>query len=226
MRAPLDLTRVASFSLLAYILVFFGGVVTSIGPCNITMIPLVVAFVGGQKGITRVRSLALSSAFALGLAITLMAMGVFASVVGGLIGATSGTWYYVMAAVCILMGLQLSHVISLPLPDWGAGLSEKVKSRGVLGALLLGLVSGFVASGCATPALAAILTLVMSKGAIAYGASLLLVYGLGRGVPIVLIGTFTGWLKSVPRLMQVTSRMEYLSGGLMVLIGLYFLWMA
>jgi cytochrome c-type biogenesis protein len=222
----LDLTRVASFSLLAYILVFFGGVVTSIGPCNITMIPLVVAFVGGQKGITRVRSLALSSAFALGLAITLMAMGVFASVVGGLIGATSGTWYYVMAAVCILMGLQLSHVISLPLPDWGAGLSEKVKSRGVLGALLLGLVSGFVASGCATPALAAILTLVMSKGAIAYGASLLLVYGLGRGVPIVLIGTFTGWLKSVPRLMQVTSRMEYLSGGLMVLIGLYFLWMA
>jgi cytochrome c-type biogenesis protein len=222
----LDLTRVANLSLLAYILVFLGGVVTSIGPCNITMIPLVMAFVGGQKGITRVRSLALSSAFALGLAITLMAMGVFASVVGGLIGATGGTWYYVMAAVCILMGLQLSHVISLPLPDWGAGLSEKIKSRGVLGALMLGLVSGFVASGCATPALAAILTLVMSKGAIVYGASLLLVYGLGRGVPIVLIGTFTGWLKSVPRLMQFTSRMESLSGGLMVLIGLYFLWMA
>jgi cytochrome c-type biogenesis protein len=222
----LDFTSVSSFSLLAYILVFFGGVVTSIGPCNITMIPLVVGFVGGQAGITRGRSLALSSAFALGLAITLMAMGVFASVVGGLIGATSGTWYYVMAAVCILMGLQLSGVISLPLPDWGAGMRDKVKRRGLWGAMLLGLVSGVVASGCATPALAAILTLVMSKGAIAYGASLLLVYGLGRGVPIVLIGTFTGWLKSVPRLMQFTSRMEYLSGGLMVLIGLYFLWMA
>ena len=99
-------------------------------------------------------------------------------------------------------------------------------SRGVFGAVILGLVSGVVASGCATPALAAILTLVMSKGAIVYGASLLLVYGLGRGVPIVLIGTFTGWLKSVPRLMQFTSRMEVVSGGLMVLIGLYFLWMA
>jgi len=222
----LNLTRVADFSLLAYILVFFGGVVTSIGPCNIAMIPLVVAFVGGQRGTTRRRSLALSSAFALGLAITLMAMGVLASVVGGLIGATGGTWYYVMAAVCIVMGLQLSHVISLPLPNWGDGLGEKVRSRGVLGALLLGLISGVVASGCATPALAAILTLVMAKGAIAYGASLLLVYGLGRGVPIVLIGTFTGWLKGVPRLMQFTSRMEVLSGGLMVLIGLYFLWMA
>ena len=222
----MDLTRVSSFSVLAYILVFFGGVVTSIGPCNMTMIPLVVAFVGGQKGITRVRSLALSSAFALGLAITLMVMGVFASVVGGLIGATGGTWYYVMAAVCILMGLQLSGVISLPLPDWGAGMRDKVKRRGLWGALLLGLVSGFVASGCATPALAAILTLVMSKGAIAYGASLLLVYGLGRGVPVVLVGTFTGWLKGMPRLMQLTSQVERLSGALMIMIGLYFLWVA
>ena len=222
----MDLTRVSSFSVLAYILVFFGGVVTSIGPCNMTMIPLVVAFVGGQKGITRVRSLALSSAFALGLAITLMVMGVFASVVGGLIGATGGTWYYVMAAVCILMGLQLSGVISLPLPDWGAGMRDKVKRRGLWGALLLGLVSGFVASGCATPALAAILTLVMSKGAIAYGASLLLVYGLGRGVPVVLVGTFTGWLKGMPRLMQLTSQVERLSGAFMIMIGLYFLWVA
>lgn len=222
----MDFTSVSSFSVLAYIFVFFGGVVTSIGPCNMTMIPLVVAFVGGQTGITRGRSLALSSAFALGLAITLMGMGVFASVVGGLIGATGGTWYYVMAAVCIVMGLQLSHVISLPLPDWGAGMRDRVKRRGLWGALLLGLVSGFVASGCATPALAAILTLVMSKGAIAYGASLLLVYGLGRGVPVVLVGTFTGWLKGIPRLMQVASQVERLSGALMIVIGLYFLWMA
>ena len=74
---------------------FLGGVVTSVGPCNITMIPLIVGFVGGHQGITR--SLALSSAFALGLAITLTGMGVFASVVGGLIGVAGGTWYYVMA---------------------------------------------------------------------------------------------------------------------------------
>ena len=215
-----------SFSPLAYGLVFLGGVVTSIGPCNITMIPLVVAFVGGQAQADRKRSLLLSSAFALGLAVTLMAMGVLAAMVGGLIGATSGTWYYVMAAVCILMGLQWSGIIALPLPDWGTGLRERVKRRGLWGALLLGLVSGVVASGCATPALAAILTLVMSRGAIAYGASLLLVYGLGRGIPVVLAGTFTGWLKSLPGWMSTAHRMERVSGALLILIGLYYLWMA
>jgi cytochrome c-type biogenesis protein len=96
----------------------------------------------------------------------------------------------------------------------------------VLGAFVLGLVSGFVASGCATPALAAILTLVMSKGAVAYGASLLLVYGLGRGVPIVLLGSSTAWIKSMPQLTRWTARIEQLSGVLMILIGLYFLWIA
>jgi cytochrome c-type biogenesis protein len=201
-------------------------VVTSIGPCNITMIPLVVAFVGGQVHVDRKRSLLLSSAFALGLAVTLMAMGVLAAMVGGLIGATSGTWYYVMAGICILMGLQWSGIIALPLPDWGTGLRERVKRRGPWGALLLGLVSGVVASGCATPALAAILTLVMSRGAIAYGASLLLVYGLGRGIPVVLAGTFTGWLKSLPGWMSAAHRMERVSGALLILIGLYYLWMA
>lgn len=222
----LDLSTVADLSFWAYILTFAGGVLTSLGPCNIAMIPLVVAFVGGQKDVGRGRSLVLSAAFALGLATTLMALGVIAALVGGMIGGNSRMWYYVVAAVCIVMGLQWLGVLHLPLPDWGAGTRERITRKGLWGALLLGLASGLVASGCATPVLAAILTLVMSKGAIAYGASLLLVYGLGRGVPIVLLGTFAGLVKLIPQLMQWTTRLEQASGALMVGVGLYFIWIA
>jgi len=222
----IDFSAVSNVSVWAYLLVFAGGIITSVGPCNIAMIPLVIAFVGGQREIGRGRSLALSAAFALGLATTLTGLGVFASVMGGLIGGSSQTWYYVMAAVCILMGLQWTGIISLPLPDLAARGREKIRRRGLLGAWVLGLASGFVASGCATPALAAIVTLVMSKGAIVYGASLLLAYGLGRGVPIVWFGTATGWVKVMPRMAQWTARLEQLSGALMILIGLYFLWYA
>ncbi|MGQ9494294.1 MAG: cytochrome c biogenesis protein CcdA [Anaerolineae bacterium] len=220
-----DFSAIVNISLWAYLTVFLGGVVTSIGPCNMAMIPLVIAFVAGQKQMSRGRSLALSAAFALGLAITFTALGVLAALAGRIIGAGS-MWYYVMAAVCITMGLQWMGVISLPLPDWAADQRERIKRRGIVGALLLGLVSGFVASGCAMPALIAILTLVMSKGAIAYGASLLLTYGAGRGVPIVLLGTFAGWTKLMPKMVAWTARIEQLSGALMILIGLYFLWSA
>lgn len=223
----LDLSAVGDFSFWAYALVFAGGVATSIGPCNVTMIPLVVAYVGGQQNVSRGRSLALSATFALGLAITLMALGVAAALVGRLIGpASQGLWYYLVAAVCIFMGLYLLKVITVPLPDWAAQARERIKRRGLLGALLLGLVSGLAASGCATPALAAILTLVMSRGAIVYGASLLLVYGIGRGVPIVAIGAFTGALKRLPALLKWSDAIERISGALMVCIGLYFVWIA
>ncbi len=221
-----DFTAIAEVSLWAYVLTLLGGLVTSVGPCNIAMIPLVVAFVGGQRDISRGRSLALSSAFALGLAITLTVLGVIAALVGGMIGGNSHVWYYIVAAVCIFMGLQWLGVIAMPLPDAAARLRERVKQRGILGAWLLGLASGLVASGCATPALAAILTLVMAKGAVLYGASLLLVYGLGRGIPIVLFGTFAGLLKLIPQLTRWTSRLEQASGALMIIIGVYFLWIA
>jgi cytochrome c-type biogenesis protein len=222
----LDPNLVSEVSILAFLAVFVGGIVTSIGPCNVAMIPLVIAFVGGHKQLTRRRSLALSAAFALGLAITLSALGVVASLVGGLIGGNTRLWYYLVAVVCIVMGLQWAGLVSLPLPDLAARQRERMKRRGVAGALLLGLASGLVASGCATPALAAILTLVMAKGAVAYGAALLLVYGLGRGLPIVVFGTFAGWLKAVPALMRWSARIEQFSGLAMILIGLYFLWIA
>jgi len=221
-----DFSAISNASAWAFLLVFVGGIVTSIGPCNVAMIPLVIAFVGGQRQITRGRSLALSAAFALGLAITLMALGVVASLVGGLIGGNTRLWYYLVAAVCIVMGLQWAGILALPLPDIAARQREKVRARGLLGALALGLVSGLAASGCATPALAAILTLAMAKGATLYGAALLLVYGLGRGVPIIVIGTFAGLVKAIPVLVRWSSRLEQLSGGLMVLVGLYFVWIA
>lgn len=222
----LDFTAISDISPWAYLLTFTGGIVTSIGPCNMAMIPLIIAFVGRQQTLGRRQSLLLSSAFVLGLSITFTALGVIAALVGGLVGGSSSIWHYVVATICVLMGLQWLRVISLPLPDWAARSREKVNRRGVSGALLLGLASGLVATGCATPALAAILTLVMSQRAIVYGATLLLVYGLGRGVPIIVFGTFAGLIRLMPQFSRWTARLEQVSGLLMIGIGLYFLWLA
>ena len=80
------------------------------------------------------------------------------------------------------------------------------------GTLALGLVSGLVASQCATPVLAAILTYVMAEAALVYGASLLFVYALGRGVPVVLAGTFAGALKQLLAMGRWSTRHRAGSG--------------
>lgn len=227
MTVPIDATTLQSGSLLAYLLVFLGGVVTSIGPCNVAMIPLVVGFVGGSARLSRGRSFLLSLVFATGLALTFAALGVVASLVGGLIGGTSRVWYYLVAAVCLIIGLHMLGAIHLPEVGGLARLRERVRIRGVPGALALGLVSGLVASQCATPVLAAILTYVMAqRGGLAYGAVLLFVYALGRGVPVVLAGTFAGIVKRLQAFGRWSPLIERASGVVVIGVGLYFLWIA
>jgi cytochrome c-type biogenesis protein len=224
---PFDLEILRTSSLLAYPLVFLGGVVTSIGPCNVAMIPLIIGYLGGSVDLSRRRSFALSLTFATGLALTFTVLGVVASLVGGLIGGTSRVWYSVVAGVCIAIALQMLGAFHLPQIPGLTRLRERVTLRGLPGALALGLVSGLVASQCATPVLAAILTYVMAQqGALAYGAVLLFLYALGRGAPIVAAGTFTGVLAQLQAFGRWTNVIEKASAVIILGVGLYFLWMA
>jgi cytochrome c-type biogenesis protein len=222
----IDPTLLQPTSILGYVIVFLGGVVTSLGPCNLATIPLIIGFVGGSHDISRSRSFTLSLVFALGLAITFTALGVVAALVGGLIGGTSRLWYYLVAGICLVIGLHMLGVLSFPIPMWLGGLRERIQLKGALGSLALGLVSGLVASQCATPVLAAILTYAMAKGALAYGAVLLFVYAMGRGVPVVLAGTFTGVLKQFQSIGRWSSVIEKASGVIVLVVGFYFLWIA
>lgn len=223
---PFDLESLQSVSLLAFLLVFSGGVVTSLGPCNIATIPLIVGYVGGSRDLPRLRAFQLSLAFATGLALTFMLLGVAAALIGGILGASSHWWYYLVAGICFLIGLNMLGVLKLNLPMVFGGLRERIGLKGIPGALALGLVSGLVASQCATPVLAAILTYVMAKGALVYGAGLLFVYALGRGVPVVLAGTFAGVLKSFQKLGRWSGIIEKASGVIVIGVGLYFVWIA
>lgn len=223
----LDPGTLQAGSLLAFLLVFLGGIVTSIGPCNVAMIPLVIGFVGGSRQLSRGRSFVLSLTFAVGLAITFMLLGIVASLVGGLFGGTNRIWFYVVAGVCFIIGLHMLGVFRLPEVSWFARLRERIALRGIPGALALGLVSGLVASQCATPVLVAILTYVMAQqGALVYGAALLFVYALGRGVPIVLAGTFTGVLKQFQAFGRWSAIIEKVSGAIIIGVGIYFVWIA
>lgn len=51
-----DLSIIQRLSPLALILVFAGGALTSIGPCNMAMIPLIIGYVGGSRDLSRGRS--------------------------------------------------------------------------------------------------------------------------------------------------------------------------
>lgn len=156
---------------LAPLAVFLGGALTASNPCVLAMIPLMMAFVGAYRGTSSARrAFSFSLLFVIGLTITFTLLGFVAALMGRLVGDVGRFWPYLVAAVCLVMGLHLLGVwnFSLPLPQ-----SVKPKQAGPWGAFLLGLLFGVVSTPCATPILAVLLVYIASKGNLAYGGLLL-----------------------------------------------------
>jgi len=206
---------------LAFLAVFAGGLISAASPCVLAAIPLIIGYVGGYSEGSKKKAALYSLVFILGLAITFTLLGAAASLMGGLLGFM-GRWLYVgLAVIAVAMGLQLMGLITIPLPFQK---TRQVKSRGLWGAFLLGLLTGTVSSPCATPVLAVILAYVSTQGNILYGGSLLFAYALGHCALIFIAGLSIGLTESIVSSKGIKNFSLYskrFSGMLLTLAGLY-----
>jgi cytochrome c biogenesis protein CcdA len=210
---------------LAYFGVFLGGILSSSSPCVLATIPLVIGYVGGYSEGDRRKAFLYSLTFILGLSITFTILGAIASLLGGLFGIISRTWYFIVGGIAIAIGLNLIGLFewNLPVP-----VHLQPKQRGILGAFLLGIFFGIVSSPCATPVLALILTFVASKGEVAYGTSLLFVYALGHCALIFLAGTATRFVENFVKskgISNMTAWGKRIGGSIVVFVGIYLIYL-
>ena len=130
--------------------------------------------------------------------------------------------------VCVVMGLHLVGVFTVPIPSLGDRFQPK--TRGLLGALVLGLLFGLVSAPCAGPILVVLLTYLAGSGAsVAYGGLLLLVYALGHSVLILVAGTSMGAAKRLIEGSKTTRALEVVrkaAGVIIVLVGVFFVFRA
>ncbi|MDW7730521.1 MAG: cytochrome c biogenesis protein CcdA [Bacillota bacterium] len=208
-------------TLIALTLVFLGGLLTSISPCIITMVPLLVGYIGGYGEGDKTKGFILSASFVIGMALTFSILGFIAAHFGRVFGEIGTAWYYLLVAVALIMGLQLLGVLTFKMP----GLTKiPIKKTGFGGALVMGMLFGLVASPCATPVLAVIITYAAVQAEPLYGSSLLFIYGLGHGIPLLVAGTFTGLARNLPKINKYTHYLSYISGAILVIAGLFLLY--
>jgi cytochrome c biogenesis protein CcdA len=209
---------------LAVVAVFLGGVTTALNPCVLAMIPLLMGVVAGNKETTTVRrSLVYSLFFVLGLAITFTVLGLVSALMGRMFGNVGQFWKYVVAGVCLIMGLHLLGALKLNIP---VPTGIRVKQQGYIGAFLLGLLFGVVSTPCAVPILAVLLAFVAEKGNVFYGGSLLFVYALGHSALVFVAGTSVGAAKGLLEskgLRKAHGVLQKVAGVLIIGIGFYFL---
>lgn len=204
---------------LAPLLALLAGVLTSITPCALSSVPLVIGYVGGTGNNDPKKAFRLSLTFALGMAVTFTALGTAASLLGKLIGTSSKWWYLVLGVLMILMALQTWEVYDF-IPS--TYLTSKTTKKGYIGAFIAGILGGVFSSPCATPVLIVLLGIVARSGNVLWGVLLLLLYSIGHSVLVLVAGTSIGFVK------KFTSDEKYgiMSKILKIIMGIVILLIA
>lgn len=211
---------------LAFPVCFLGGIISSASPCVLAMIPLVIGYIGGYAEGSQKKAVQYSLVFTLGLTITFTILGIIAGAMGRLFGDVGSFWNYVLPPMAILLGLQLLGAFNFI--KFNTGISQRFlpKRKALLGAFLMGLFFGIIASPCATPVLAVILTFAATKKEIVYSGGLLLAYALGHWVLVLGAGISTGFAQRVLESRGLSNFSDYSkkAGGIILIgVGIYLL---
>jgi len=209
-------------SLLALPLVIVGGLITAFNPCCLPMYPAVLGYLGGRANVAG--STGRSSLwFVLGMATATSLMGLLTASLGWVFGQFGSGFRLLLAAIPLLMGLHLLGLLPLPafrLPGWRRG-----SELGLAHAFSAGLLFSLAIAPCATPILLGILGLVALQGDLLYGGVLMFIYGLGAGLPLLLVGHgLEHWRHGLSNPAH-WHRLRLLSGMLLLGVGVYLLWM-
>jgi thioredoxin:protein disulfide reductase len=225
--------KLASAGILSVLVgVFFAGLLLNTTPCVYPIIPITIGFFvnqsAAQEGKPKIsRTFFMASMYVLGMALTYSLLGVIAAKSGGLFGAAlqSPVVLIVLAGTMVALSLSMFGVYEFKLPESlnRMATSSTQSTSGMLGAFVMGLTMGIVAAPCIGPFVLALLVHVGTKGSAAYGFMLFFVLALGLGLPYLVLGTFSGALKTLPRsgLWMVTVRKVF--GLVLIGMALYFL---
>ncbi|MBP2653719.1 MAG: dipZ [Firmicutes bacterium] len=212
---------------LSYLTVFIAGIASLFSPCVLPLLPTYLAFLGGnsntpnQQTTSRLRLLVNTSFFLIGFTTAFILMGASASYLGQLFLNYHSVIRKFGAVFIILMGLQLSGLLPLPILYQERRPLLKYTFQGPFGAFILGIALTAGWTPCIGPILATILMYAGTETTINQGALLLFVYALGFCLPFLAIAAFCNQLlKHLSLFYSWLPLIQRVSGVVIILSGL------
>jgi len=211
-----------SGSPLDFFLVFFGGVLVSFTPCVYPLLPITIAYIGANSANSKIKGFTLSLVYVTGVSITYAILGLIAVLTGSIFGKFSSQPLVriIVGLIIILFGFTLWTEQGLRLP--GLRLPVIKKPGTYLSCLILGITSGLVVSPCTAPVLASILVFVATKRNFIYGALLLFSFAFGMGLLLILAGTFSSVLATLPKSGYWMRLIKKICAIILIVAGVYF----
>jgi len=210
------------FGFATYALGYVAGVLSTLSPCVLPLLPILLATATSQH---RFGPLALTA----GLTVSFALVGLFVATLGDAVGLDADVLRQVAAALLVLFGVLLvsaraQRAFQALAARWsgaGDGLLARIRGRGWPGQFALGLVLGIVWTPCVGPTLGAASTLAAQGRELPQVALMMLLFGLGAGTPLIVIGGLSrdALARVRGRLLAAGARGQWWLGLLFIAIG-------
>ena len=208
------------------LIAFLGGIALAFTPCVYPIIMVTLSVIGAASGQSKLSGFTRSLSYVLGISITYSILGVTAAATGGIFGgwAQHPVFYLVLAAVFVVLALSMLEVFAIQFtPSWVQRLQVKLRGRGgLIGIMLLGLLSGVVVAPCVAPVVVGVMGYVFQTGDKLVGLLMFFALAWGMGVPLIAVGTFAGIARALPRSGQWMEGVKKFFALCLVGAALYF----
>lgn len=204
------------------IIAFIAGILTSLSPCSLGMLPLIVAYVGGYSKDNHKKLLLQLISFSIGLSTILSIIGVFCALTGKVFSnLASPIIILLIASILSILGLSLLGIIELPMPNFVKKIPQNKNGSVFVIPFIVGTIFALVSSPCSTPILASIMTIATVSKNIVFSILLLFSFAIGQCVIIIIAGLFTSFLKNSQKITKYTAISMKISGLILIAVAIY-----
>ncbi len=204
---------------------FFGGVIASLSPCSLAMLPLIIGYIGGYSKETPFRTFLQLCCFILGTAIIFTIIGIICALTGKIFASAMGGYFTVfIASLLLIMGLKLLKILELEAPTIIKAMPVNTSNSIFLYPILLGITFALAGTPCSTPILAGIMAFAAIGKNLLLAILMLFLFALGQGIILILAGIFTSSLKNMRALTSYTEGLLKISGLLLVGVSIFLYW--
>ena len=210
------------FSLIMLVVSFLGGLLASISPCSLAMLPIIVGYVGGYSQEKPVKIFLQMLFFVFGSSLVFATIGVICAVTGKVFISFAPMYFILLlASLLMVMGLNVLGVLDFSMPVIIKQIPQSSGKNMILYPILIGAVFALAGTPCSTPILAGIMAFASMSTNILFAVLMLFMFSLGQGLILVIAGVFTSSLKGFKNFAHISEILLKLSGVLLVLSSCY-----
>lgn len=207
---------------LLFALSFFGGIVASVSPCSLSMLPIIIGYVGGYSENTTAKTVLQMLSFVLGTAIVFTIIGIICAITGKVFISFAGGYFgIIIASIVLVMGLKLINVLDFEMPVIIKQMPKNEGTNTFIYPVILGAVFALAGTPCSTPILAGIMGFASLSANIIQAIIMLFLFSLGQGIILILAGFLTSKLKNLSGFYKFSDFLLKFSGILLILAALY-----